>query len=147
MKQLFFVSLLLYVLFACTKNEPTPDAGTMLSGNYAVSVYTLDSSGVVQSTTLPITAGGVTQAAAAITSTYLSATSVNLVLTIYQLNTPSNSEDLGKIDLVASAQGYDLYWGSVKIGNSDGQFMNLDIPIQDPTTSAYIHVRITAQKE
>jgi hypothetical protein len=147
MKQFFFVGLLLCVLFACSKHEPTPDAGTMLSGNYAVSMYTYDSSGVIQSTPLPITAGGITQASAIVTATYLSATSINLILTLHQINMQDIPQDLGKVDLVVNAQSYDLYSGSLKIGNSDGQSMNLDIPFQDPTTGAYLHVQITAQKE
>jgi hypothetical protein len=147
MKQLFFVGLLLCVLFACSKHEPIPDAGTMLSGNYAVSMYTYDSSGVIQSTPLPITAGGITQASATVTATYLSATSINLILKLSQINTEDIEQDLGKVDLVVNAQSYDLYSGSLKIGNSDGQSMNLDLPLTDPATSPYIHIQITAQKE
>ena len=148
MKQLLFICLFAGALAACSKkNDPTPDAGTSLTGTYQVSVYTYDSSGVVQTQPLPITAGGVTVASATITSTYVSATADDLVLTIHQQGQTDSKQDLGQIDLKAAAQGYDLYSGTTKIGNSDGKYMNLDIPLTDPSTTPLIHIVITAQKQ
>jgi hypothetical protein len=148
MKQLLFIFLVAGALTACSKtSEPTPDAGTALAGTYQVSAYTYDSSGVVQTQALPITAGGQTIASATITSTYVSATANSLVLLIQQQGEADIKQDLGQIDLKAATQGYDLYSGTTKIGNSDGKYMNLDIPLSDPATTPLVHIVITAQKQ
>ena len=148
MKQLLFVCLFAATLAACSKkSEPTPDAGTLLSGTYQVTVYTYDSSGVVQTQPLPITVGGVTVASATITSTYVSATADDLVLTIHQQGQTDVKQDVGQIDLKPATQGYDLYSSTTKIGNSDGKYMNLDIPLSDPSTTPLVHIMITAQKQ
>lgn len=121
---LFLFGLLICALInACKKgSDPAPDAGTQVAGTYTLTNFKLDSAGTtIYTSPLPLQ-----DLSGTIIARRDSATVVYVTLTIKQTGQSDNPTVLGQLKLSGSTIPYDLYYGSTKVGNTDGKTFTLD---------------------
>ena len=124
MKFISYVGLVLIFATACSKkNDVVALDAAAITGIYDVSRLTISGTGTDDGEfNYPIKSGSTTRTARLDVSK-LTATTVNVKLTISTTGTGDVSQDLG----VAELRGTDLYQGGGKAGTADGSTLAIDV--------------------
>lgn len=141
---LFLFGLLICALInACKKSsDPAPDAGTQVAGTYPLTSIQIDSAGTnIDNLTLPYQ-----DLSGTIVARRDSAAVIFVTLTTTQGGQTDPPNVLGQLRLNGTAAPYDLYYGSTKVGNTDGKTFKLDFSSTDNTGTLY-HVVYIGQRQ
>ncbi len=137
---------LAFVMAACSKDDPEPDAATQVAGEYPISYYRADSADVtLYEFNLPYTAG-TTTLSGLITARRDSANVLFLTQTIKITGETDQTSALGQVKLQAVGSGYDMYYGTQKVGSIDGTNISIDDQAVDTSTGTTYRTIINGRK-
>ncbi len=146
MKNLLVIFLLALLAACSTKNEVTPDAGSVVAGVYPLSYIRSDSAGVtLYEYNLPASSGS-NSLSGSLTARRDSASVVLLTQTIKLTGYADQTSILGSVNLRSNGSGYDMYVGTQKVGTADGTSISIDATQTDVTTGTIYRDILTAKK-